>query len=67
MKIETCPFCGKLPVLLTWAEINGLEEQRIDEWAVCCDAQNGGCGATGGVYLTPEGAIKKWNRRTTQP
>ena len=71
MKIEACPFCGSTtaPQLFTWTQINGADEgkDRIAEWAVCCDIQMGGCGATGPYYLTQDRAIKKWNRRTTQP
>ena len=64
-KLKPCPFCGKTePVaVFTANEICGSMNEP-ENYAVCCDAENGGCGATGGYGITEEEAVKNWEQRT---
>lgn len=66
-ELKRCPFCGSLSVeLSTAAEIDMDDEDCAGEqWAVVCNYNNGGCGATSGYRNTPEAAVEAWNRRQT--
>ena len=70
-KIIPCPFCGKTDPVGVFLHsqivcLDDLYDDLYDEdyFAVCCDAQKGGCGAVGGYCETKEEAIEKWNRRS---
>jgi hypothetical protein len=61
-----CPFCGSVtaPHAETDAEIEyKSEEDSTGYYAVCCNACNGGCGATGGFKPTEAEALAAWNAR----
>lgn len=74
-KLKPCPFCGWTPRLTTAAEIDYMDEGDPDyrdaseTYAVCCEFNNGGCGATGCYYGKYQGGAEKavaaWNRRVT--
>ena len=67
-KLKPCPFCNNsLSLLLaTAAEIDLDDEDGADEqWAVVCNFNKGGCGATSGYRDTPESAVDAWNRRAS--
>ena len=59
-----CPFCGKEnPVLLSAAELDERCEDDPVSYTVCCEYDNGGCGACGGYRETETEAIEAWNKR----
>ena len=67
-KLKRCPFCGKeVAVVSSCVEVEGCGNFESCGGAgyscVVCDAQNGGCGASGGYHDTREEAIDAWNRR----
>ena len=63
-KLKPCPFCGKKDIAVySDAEINESDNEPKC-YAVCCDVNNGGCGATGGYKKTREEAAENWNKRT---
>lgn len=65
-KLKPCPFCGKTDTIgvFSHSQIEDLYESKgLDCFAVCCDAQNGGCGAVGGYEEERDDAIATWNRR----
>lgn len=60
-----CPFCGSTNVILrSQYEITGYGS--TNQYAVCCDATQGGCGVTGGYSINENIAINKWNRRSKE-
>lgn len=62
IKLKSCPFCGNTKIFVgqgTEIQDNTYNEQ----YAVCCDFQQGGCGACSGYRLTKTEAIKIWNGR----
>lgn len=68
--LKQCPFCGNKNIFCgTDLEIEYLDEDEdaaayaTGQYAVVCDAQAGGCGATAGYGNTKEIVIQKWNRR----
>lgn len=70
MELKPCPFCGKtVAFCATVAEIELVDEDdyRYDSFAnqyqVCCDYQNGGCGSCTGSHQSEDDAIEAWNRR----
>ena len=65
-ELKACPFCGSHSVKLsTAAKIDMDDEPGADnEWAVVCNYNAGGCGATSGYRDTPESAVDAWNRRS---
>ena len=65
-KLNPCPFCGKTdPVgVFLHSQIVCLDDLYDEDYfAVCCDAQKGGCGAVGGYKEERGDAIDVWNRR----
>ena len=54
-ELKPCPFCGKKESVIVFKE--------NDEYIVCCDWSQDGCGATGGYSDSIKSAIEKWNRR----
>lgn len=70
MTLKPCPFCGNTKIVVL--DANSISEfcEGDDQWeenpsfAVVCDFNDGGCGATGGYRLNEEGAAGAWNRRS---
>lgn len=65
---EPCPFCGETDCVGVFREDEITEELKEVSsapwgWAVCCDAQHGGCGATSGYKPNKERAVAAWNWR----
>lgn len=75
--LKPCPFCGSIAAL-TMTDAYALEMcMNSDQiecpayegtgscccYTVCCDVNNGGCGAAGGFSETKPGAVEKWNNR----
>lgn len=70
-EVKYCPFCSsvKAPRLLSFKEIACLKDSDSDrshsqEYAICCDFQNGGCGTTGGYDPDKIKALHIWNQRS---
>ena len=62
VKLKPCPFCNNTNIVVgTSKEIHG--DDCDYEFAVCCDINNGGCGACSGYYQDEAKAIKCWNKR----
>ena len=63
-KLKPCPFCRKSDSVAVYsaAEIS-KDPNELECYAVCCDIEKGGCGATGGYKDTPEEASENWNQR----
>ena len=74
VQLKPCPFCGGTKLFVgTLAEIEMQDEDHEDYafnkqyYAVVCDYNEGGCGAsTGGANRSADEAIEAWNRRATQ-
>lgn len=62
--LKPCPFCGRNHGLLV-TSIHRLDDVKIEQWSVYCDASGGkcGCGASCGYHASKEEAIEAWNRR----
>lgn len=61
-----CPHCGhaKAPSVDAASELDGIERDDDNEqWKVCCDVNDGGCGASGGFHTSIAEAIEAWNTR----
>lgn len=70
IKLKPCPFCGRVkPFLGRLTEIETVDANHPDydllneQFAVVCDAQNGGCGTTSGFFASKNKACEAWNRR----
>ena len=71
-----CPFCGKAETVEvvdsdTFSNLLPWDDDALGNplyWAVICSAGHpdgkGGCGASGGFYMTKDEAIRRWNIRT---
>lgn len=56
-KLKPCPFCGKSTTLdLDISEL-------FSDYAIVCDYNEGGCGASSGYRDSEEKAVAIWNRR----
>lgn len=66
--LKPCPFCGNklAPTLMDSEELGreiGNEQCKNIHWSICCDFNDGGCGAEGGFRVNQEAAIEVWNQR----
>jgi len=61
---ESCPFCRSSETLIV-GSCQEIAEATSDKsgYAVCCAANMGGCGATGGFAISESKALDKWNMR----
>lgn len=55
--LKPCPFCGSESAICIIKE--------NDEYVVCCDYSQGGCGATAGYRESIKEAKAIWNTRTS--
>lgn len=67
-ELKQCPFCGSEKLIITNCEelevCNNFEKCECNPcYTICCDFNQGGCGASSGYRLYKEEAIKAWNRR----
>lgn len=71
MELKPCPSCGETDTI-GFTDCRELEECKNFECCdyesdgyvcVVCDANKGGCGASGGYAKTAKEAAEKWNRR----
>lgn len=68
-ELKPCPFCKsstapKISSCIDMEECANYEACESDGvFCVCCDWNNGGCGASGGFRFTEEEAIEAWNTR----
>lgn len=66
MNLPSCAHCGKSVAHLCtseeYASLQGIQtdDRHITSYAVVCDYQQGGCGASSGFAETKEEAIAKW-------
>jgi len=68
-----CPFCGKTHTLIVGAASEAWDADEngpyphTETYAIFCDASTdggkGGCGGSGGYFVTKEDAIDAWNHR----
>ena len=63
-KLMPCPFCGRVQTVGFYTDSDDLGElEDRNSFAIVCDYNEGGCGATGGYSSTKGGAIRNWNMR----
>lgn len=67
-ELKPCPFCGGEKLIITdcieLEDCNNFEKCEYEPYyTVCCDFNQGGCGATTGFCLNKQEAIEAWNRR----
>ena len=62
IKLKACPFCANPNVAIVMYPADG-HERFTDRYAVLCHYMEGGCGAEGGHYYSPEEAAEMWNQR----
>ena len=58
-ELKPCPFCkNENTILITCCEVNchkeNCEDCGIQTFAICCDFNNGGCGAVGWIQGNKE-------------
>ena len=62
-KLKPCPFCGGEKLIIT----NGEDLDAYgNNYTVCCDFNQDGCGASSGYRQNIEEAIEVWNRRACE-
>ena len=62
-ELKICPFCGNEKVIVLEESGNSEIFENIRNYVICCDFNNGGCGATSGYRISEEEAIEAWNKR----
>ena len=63
-KLMPCPFCGRVQTVGFYTDSGDLGElEDRDSFAIVCNYNEGGCGATGGYSPTRYGAARNWNMR----
>ena len=65
VELKPCPFCGNTKLFVGDSDAIKNDDDHIN-FTVCCDFEQGGCGATCGYELTKAKAITKWNTRCKQ-
>lgn len=63
--ISACPFCGNATAQRIFSAKELYSSYDSNQWAVICDANNGGCGASSSFCEAKAAAVKKWNKRAT--
>lgn len=63
--LEPCPHCGLTTSLMIAAstEMGYNDDNAIECYAVVCNVNRHGCGATGGYQPTITAAVSAWNTR----
>ena len=61
-ELKPCPFCGSEKLVI----LEEVAYGNILNYAVCCDFDHGGCGATSGYRISEKEAIEAWNRRVDE-
>ena len=62
--LKPCPFCGNVNVVFTDKEYDSVVDIKSARY-ICCDATDGGCGATSGyiaIGANLNKEIKLWNK-----
>lgn len=59
-ELEKCPFCGGKYCLTI---VTHPQEGFGSRYSILCDYREGGCGADGPWYHSPEEAAWAWNQR----
>ena len=67
-KIKSCPFCGSAIAPRIFSAYDafpeGMLKSSIEEhWSIICDANDGGCGASGRYCTSKVKAVEEWNKR----
>lgn len=62
IEFKPCPFCGGQNIEVL-KEKQDLDDLSFPFYAIVCNWNKGGCGASSGYYPTVEEAIEAWNRR----
>jgi Lar family restriction alleviation protein len=69
-KLLPCPFCGQAEPVAVFDENKAKRNGKSDSgykskpyYAVVCNVNLNGCGASGGFKRTPQEAITAWNTR----
>ena len=62
IRLKACPFCANPNLRIVRHNADG-RQRFTDRFAVLCDWMDGGCGAEGGHYYSPEEAAERWNQR----
>lgn len=62
-RLRPCPFCGNGNVRMYRRP---GKDGWLDRYYALCDYDDGGCGASGGWYHSPEEATDVWNRRVPE-
>ena len=69
IELKACPFCGKdVAVFRDCQQLEVCTQKgrcsiRTPNFAVCCNFNEGGCGACGGFRGTAAKAAEAWNGR----
>ena len=65
-ELKPCPFCGNVTHVLLTDNIelgDNDEETAVLMYAVVCNYNIEGCGASSGYYEDSDDAVVAWNRR----
>lgn len=72
--LEPCPFCKRRDAVFV-GDISTIKNElhiskipvQFKQFAVCCNINKGGCGATSGYRQTIDDAISTWNLSSVKP
>lgn len=59
-ELKPCPFCGGKKLVITNCE--DLDTYG-NNYNICCDFNQGGCGASSGYRSSIKEAVELWNKR----